>query len=97
MCTLRSGNISYTTRVGSDVSRDGFYAELCRESDQGPVFVAEAFWSDATSEFIVTATGDPVPFSVLEAFLAEARQRVPTASAQQESNYFTSDVTAGGA
>ena len=97
MSTLGYGNTTYTTTVGSDVARDGFYAELCRDSDAGPVLVAEAFWSDETSSFSVTVAESPVPFSVLEAFLAEARLRVPPESCRQESNMFTSGVRAGGA
>ncbi|MGR4877818.1 hypothetical protein [Pseudoxanthomonas sp. LARHCG66] len=97
MSTLSNGSIKYTTTVGSDVTRDGFYAELCRASDAGTVFVAEAFWSDETLSFSVTVSENPVPFSVLEAFLAEARLRVPPSNSPQESNVFTHDVDASGA
>jgi hypothetical protein len=88
MSILSNGSIKYTTTVGSDITRGGFYSELCRDSDTGSVFVAEAFWSDETSSFSVTVAESPVPFSVLEAFLAEARLRVPPASCPQESNIF---------
>jgi hypothetical protein len=97
MSILSNGSIKYTTIVGSDVTRDGFYAELCRESDAGPIFVAEAFWSDETSSFSVTVAEGTVPFSVLEAFLAEARLRVPPASNPQESNIFMAGAHASGA
>ena len=97
MSIFSNGSVTYTTTVGSDVTRDGFYAELCRESDAGTVFVAEAFWSDETSSFSVTVAESPVPFSVLESFLAEARLRVPPTNRPQESNIFTPGAHASGA
>ena len=97
MSQLRSGSITYCTTVGSDVTRNGFYAELCRVGDAGPVFVAEAFWSDETLEFSITVAESPVPFSVLEAFVAEARLRVPPSSHPHEANRFIPGATASGA
>ena len=97
MSTLSNGSVNYTTTVGSDVARNCFYAELCRESAAGTALVAEAFWSDETSSFLVTVAESPVPFSVLEAFVAEARLRVPPANSPQEPNFFTRGVHASGA
>lgn len=97
MSIYSHGSIRFITTVGSDVTRDGFYAELCRESEGGPVFVAEAFWSDETSSFSVSVAEGTVPFSVLEAFLAEARLRVPPASNPKESNIFVAGGHASGA
>ena len=77
MIQIHGGKSDYVTAVGSDVARDGFYIELCESTAQGPKLVAEAFWSDATGEFSVTLAQSEVPFSVLEAFIAEARERVP--------------------
>jgi hypothetical protein len=96
MSTFRSGEIVYTTTIGSDVDRDGFYAELCRETEQGRFFVTEAFWSDATSSFVVTVAENPVPFSVMELFMAEARSRVPPAASPQEENRFVQGAHANG-
>jgi hypothetical protein len=97
MATLRHGSMSYTTTVGSDVLRDGFFAELCQETGTGLLLVAEAFWSDATSEFTFTGTEHPIPFSVLENFLQEARQRVPPTGNPEDSNLFTLGVIASDA
>jgi len=80
--------VRYTTTIGSDGERDGFFAELCSCSDGVPTLVAEAFWSDSTGEFVVTFGQIPVPFSVLEEFVVEARHRVPPAAQPRESNFF---------
>lgn len=96
MSKIHNGETSYVTTIGSDVTRDGFFAELCRETNDIPVGVAEAFWSDVASTFEVTVSESPIPFSVLEAFLAEARLRVSPSSTQQEKNLFVSSVQASG-
>ncbi len=89
MTTLRKGGVAYRITLGSDVTRDCFFAELTRETVDSPVLAAEAVWSDATNDFIVTFSESVIPFSVLEVFLAEARKRVPPASHLVESNVFS--------
>jgi hypothetical protein len=79
------------------VDRDGFYAELCSWSDGIPTLVAEAFWSDSTGEFTVNLEQSSVPFSVLEEFIAEARQRVPPTVQSRESNFFVNGRPGNGA
>lgn len=85
---LPTEDISYKTTIGSDLDRDGFFSELWLYSGADRTLVAEAFWSDASSEFTVSFGERPVPFSVLESFVAEARQRLPPTSQPQESNQF---------
>ena len=96
MSTLRRGDENYTITVGSDSPRDGFYAELCREADSSNIFVAEAFWSDTTGDFIVTVAESTVPFSVLEEFISESRTRVPPSSSPVEKNLFRKDSSPEG-
>ena len=96
MTSLHYREIAYTTTIGSDLGRDGFFAELYRVTDGVRVFVAEAFWADATSNFSVTVVESPIPFSVLEAFLAEARLRLPPSAKPQETNLFKSGVATQG-
>ena len=48
-------NFEYRTTVGSDVDRDGFFAELTRASNGQIELVAEAFFNDSASEFAFTA------------------------------------------
>lgn len=88
MSIFLNGSDVYSTTIGSDVGRDGFYAELCKETESGPIFIAEAFWSDENSSFIMTFNEKKIPFSVLELFMAEARLRVPPKDRPQESNWF---------
>ena len=68
----------------SDVQRDGFFAELRLCTGAVPLLLAEAFWSDVTNEFTITFGNEPVPFSVLEEFVAVARQRVPPSTQPRE-------------
>ena len=70
-------NCEYRTTVGSDVDRDGFYAELTRVSNGQDELLAEAFFNDGTSEFVFTAFAKEIPFDVVERFVGEARRRVP--------------------
>ena len=80
---------AYWTTVGSDIVRDGMFAELWREATPDPVLVAEAFWSDANAEFSVAFFGGPLPMSVVERFLSEARTSLPPTEAPLESNRIT--------
>ncbi len=80
---------AYWTTVGSDVIRDGMFAELWREANPAPVLVAEAFWSDASAEFTVAFFEGPLPISVVERFLSEARATLPPTVAPLESNRVT--------
>jgi hypothetical protein len=89
--------VSYTTIFGSDVVRDGFFAELCSCSDGVQVLIAEAFWSDVNQEFTVTFGEGPVPFSVLEEFVADARSRLPPVGTLRESNVFANGLPVPGA
>ena len=75
--TQVSNNVEYRTTVGSDVSRDGFYAELTRISNGQIELLAEAFFNDSTSEFTFSAFAKEIPFDVVEKFVAEAKHRVP--------------------
>jgi hypothetical protein len=72
-----SNNSEYRTTVGSDVDRDGFYAELTRTTNGKIELIAEAFFNDATSEFTFTAFVKEIPFDIIEKFIEEAKRRVP--------------------
>ena len=72
-----SNNFVYETTVGSDVDRDGFYAELTRTINGKIELVAETFYNDSTSEFTFTAFVKEIPFDVIEKFVEEAKRRVP--------------------
>ena len=72
--------------MGSDLNRDGMYAELWREATPHPELVAEAFWSDKSAEFSMALIEGPLPVSVVELFLAEARASLPPTRAPIESN-----------
>lgn len=80
----------YWTTVGSDVDRDGMYAELWREALPHADLVAEAFWFDATNEFTLVLHHGPLPVSAIELFLAEARASLPPKKSPIESNRVTS-------
>ena len=97
MSTPTEPTARYTTTIGSDLDRDGFFAELCSCPDGVPTLVAEAFWSDSTGEFTVCFGQSPVPFSVLEEFVAEARLRVPPTAHSRESNVFVNGLPSNGA
>ena len=81
--------LAYWTTVGSDIDRDGMFAELWREANPVPERVAEAFWSDANAEFTVEFFDGPLPMSVVERFLSEARASLPPTDAPLESNCTT--------
>jgi hypothetical protein len=70
-------NFEYRTTVGSDVDRDGFFAELTRTSNGQIELVAEAFFNDSISEFTFTAFVKEIPFDVIEKFVEEAKRRLP--------------------
>ena len=95
MSTFRNGSDVYSTKIGSDIDRDGFFVELYRETESGPVFVAEAFWSDENSSFVISFTEKTIPFSVLELFIVEARSRVPPKNNPQENNWFIKGTANG--
>jgi hypothetical protein len=71
----------YTTIMGSDLERDGMFLELLVDGrSQAPPLVA--FYSDVTGEFALeTLEKTSIPFEVIDAFLQEARQCLPPASA----------------
>jgi hypothetical protein len=89
--------VSYTTIFGSDLVRDGFFAELYSCSDGVEVIIAEAFWSDANQEFTMTFREGSVPLSVLEGFVADARSRLPPVGTSRESNVFANGSPVAGA
>lgn len=76
----RFGGRYYAVQPFSDIAtRDGFGFEL---EDVAPApgrgMVIEAFWDDSTSDFTFTAhTHEPLPFGLVEKFIAEARRGVP--------------------
>ena len=88
MKIVRNGVTEYTITFGSDVVRDGFYSELCREVDGALVYLAEAFWSDQRNDFLVSVVEASIPFSVMEIFLAESRARVPRNDCKKEVNLY---------
>lgn len=83
---LESGQLTFRITVGSDVERDGFFAELIQEQPGPMREVAEAFWSDKDQTFSLRCFDSVVPVSVIERFLAEARRRVPPAAHPMEIN-----------
>jgi hypothetical protein len=73
--TIEFGGQRFTTFMGSDLQRDGMFLELHSETSSAPLM--EVFYSDHDASFTVTGFGQPVPLSVIEQFLAEARQQLP--------------------
>lgn len=80
----------YWTTIGSDLVRDGMYAELWREAIPQPELVAEAFWSDVTNDFTLTLRHGALPVSLIELFVAEARASLPPKQAPIERNRIAS-------
>ena len=74
MTTEHNGRL-FTTLMGSDLNRDGMFIEL--NSDDSSFPLMEAFYCDADSSFAVTGFGRPIPISVVEEFVREARERLP--------------------
>jgi hypothetical protein len=80
----------YWTTIGSDLVRDGMFAELWREALPQADLVAEAFWSDVTNDFTLTLHHCALPVSAIELFLAEARASLPPKKAPIERNRIAS-------
>lgn len=91
----RSGTLGfrrplYTTTLASDVhTRDWMGLEL---DDVAPApgrgTVLEAFHDDATGEVTFTAhVADPLPFELVEQFVAEARRRLPPLAESRSSSH----------
>ncbi len=71
--------VSYEVVAASDVAtRDGYGFELWELGAAGRGMVLEAFWDDSTGLFTFTAlTSAPLPFRLVEAFIASAAEGVP--------------------
>jgi hypothetical protein len=73
------GRYYAVTRFSDVATRDGYGWEL---ADVGPApargQVLEAFWDDTTGEFTFwCGSSEPLPFALVEHFVAEARKGVP--------------------
>lgn len=69
--------------------------ELIRTKPDGEEeFVAEAFWWDETNRFTIEYMEPGLPFSVVEAFIAEARRLVQPMNVKTESNLYVPDPKA---
>lgn len=65
---------NYTFARGSDLDRDGMFLELV---DQNANLMMEAFYSDQTHQMKFTASVTDIALELVEAFIAEARLRLP--------------------
>lgn len=79
---LFDGRYYAITRMASVSDPEGYSFEL---DDLGPApergTVVTAFWNDISGEFTIRAHTDaPLPFRLLERFLAEVRREVPAAT-----------------
>jgi hypothetical protein len=68
---------TYSTLLGSDLTRDGMFLELHRGPMEGSSVVAEAFYSDATGNLTTSIFQRDLPDEILEEFFAEARTCLP--------------------
>ncbi len=75
---LNTHNCEYRTTVGSDVVRDGFFAELVCITNGEQRLLAEAFFNDGTSQFTFSANCKDIPFETIRHFVEEAGRRVPS-------------------
>jgi hypothetical protein len=67
----------FETLIGSDISRDGFLAELRDEAAEANPLL-EAFWSDVDGSFTFRVfVPCEVPFHVIEEFIRRARDSCP--------------------
>lgn len=74
---LTIGKRNYNLVRGSDVVRDGMYLELSQEG--GKTGIAEVFFSDETSEFVLNTFGNDVPLETIEWMVGKARESLPPA------------------
>ena len=76
MSLIEHGGKQYRTVFGSDVrdGRDSMFLEL-QDPDYGGVL--GAYWSDVDGAFTFFTEKVELPFEVVEAFMREARRRLP--------------------
>ncbi len=80
---------TFSTLLGSDLERDGMFLEL--RSSALPEPVMEAFYSDEDGHFSVRGFGAAVPITVMEAFLTEARLRLPHSEGKKRAVFLDRD------
>jgi len=73
---LKHDGQEYTSRVGSDITRDGMYVEASDKPD-GFKEVLEIFYSDVGGKMSVTLYRPDVPLEIVEWAIAIARERLP--------------------
>lgn len=73
---LKHDGQKYTSRVGSDISRDGMYVEV-RDTLDGFKEILEIFYSDVGGKMSVTLYRADVPLEIVEWAIAIARERLP--------------------
>lgn len=91
---VRDAQWRYFTTLASDLPRDAMCLELYRRAadGEGSELIAEATWYDSTSEFRLTLHAPELPVSLIEQFVAEARDRLAPTDAPAESNAVSPDA-----
>ncbi|MEP4545297.1 MAG: hypothetical protein ABJ000_03900 [Saccharospirillum sp.] len=89
-----SEGIKYKTNWGNDGERDAFTIELTKYEAEGKeVFIAEIVWWDESNRFTFEILKEPVPVSVIEALVEEAREKLKPKDTTQEANIYSETLS----
>jgi hypothetical protein len=72
----------YEILFGSDIIRDGFYAEVSDVTGGDRTPVLEAFHSDQTGEITLSAFRESLPIKLVDELITVCKQRLPPSEAE---------------